>query len=156
MGGELKDGFCLPRLITSSSSYSLYAFYFSPPFLYFLALSSPPLIVSASSTGAPYHTSYVCPPPVSFLIMSVFHMLLTVNTRQEPICQAKCFLAAGWKACGADLKSGAICYLIGYAVCVDFSHRGEQGDNGTVSATSGIPQAVRKWKTTASQTFECL
>lgn len=23
----------------------------------------PPLIVSASSTGAPYHTSYVCPPP---------------------------------------------------------------------------------------------
>lgn len=155
MGGELKDGFCLPRLITSSSSYSLYAFYFSPPFLYFLALSSPPLIVSASSTGAPYHTSYVCP-PVSFLIMSVFHMLLTVNTRQEPICQAKCFLAAGWKACGADLKSGAICYLIGYAVCVDFSYRGEQGDNGTVSATSGIPQAVRKWKTTASQTFECL
>lgn len=83
-------------------------------------------------------------------------MLLTVNTRQEPICQAKCFLAAGWKACGADLKSGAICYLIGYAVCVDFSYRGEQGDNGTVSATSGIPQAVRKWKTTASQTFECL
>lgn len=100
-----------------------------------------------------HHTSA---PPVSFLIMSVFHMLLTVNTRQEPICQAKCFLAAGWKACGADLKSGAICYLIGYAVCVDFSYRGEQGDNGTVSATSGIPQAVRKWKTTASQTFECL
>lgn len=83
-------------------------------------------------------------------------MLLTVNTRQEPICQAKCFLAAGWKACGADLKSGAICYLIGYAVCVDFSYRGEQGDNGTVSATSGIPEAGRKWKTTASQTFECL
>lgn len=99
---------------------------------------------------------YTSAPPVSFLIMSVFHMLLTVNTRQEPICQAKCFLAAGWKACGADLKSGAICYLIGYAVCVDFSYRGEQGDNGTVSATSGIPQAVRKWKTTASQTFECL
>lgn len=154
MGGELKDGFCLPRLITSSSSYSLYAFYFSPPFLYFLALSSPHCFCIFNRSTISYIIRL--PPPVSFLIMSVFHMLLTVNTRQEPICQAKCFLAAGWKACGADLKSGAICYLIGYAVCVDFSHRGEQGDNGTVSATSGIPQAVRKWKTTASQTFECL
>lgn len=148
------------RQILSPTSHHLFLILFTLCFLFF---STVPLL-SCSFLPSPHcfcifnrsTISYVCPPPVSFLIMSVFQMLLTVNTRREPICQAKCFLAAGWKACGADLKSRAICYLIGYAVCVDFSYRGEQGDNGTVSATSGIPEARRKWKTTASQTFECL
>lgn len=70
----------------------------------------------------------------------------TVNTSRDPVCLAKCFLAAGWKACSIDSKSGAICYLIGWhgKLSVDFSYRGEQGDNGTVSATSGAAGARRR------------
>ena len=70
----------------------------------------------------------------------------TVNTSRDPVCLAKCFLAARWKACSIDSKSGAICYLIGWhgELSVDFSYRGEQGDNGTVSATSGAAGARRR------------
>lgn len=71
-----------------------------------------------------------------------------VNTPWDPVPPEKCFLAAGWKACGTDLKSGAICYLIGWyaELSVDFSYRGEKtgGDNGTVSATSGAAGA--RWR----------
>lgn len=83
---------------------------------------------------------------VFFLISSIPQMLHTVNTLQDLICLAKCFLAAGWKACSTDSKSGAICYLIGWhgELSVDFSYRGEQGDNGTVSATSGAAGARRR------------
>lgn len=70
----------------------------------------------------------------------------TVNTPEDPISLAKCFLAVGWKACSTDSKLGAICYLIGWhgELSVDFSYRGEQGDNGTVSATSGAAGARRR------------
>lgn len=83
-------------------------------------------------------TSLFHSPSFAFIIMSILQLRHTVNTLQDPICLAKCFLAAGWKACSADLKSGAICYLIGWhrELSVDFSYWGEQGDNGTVSATS--------------------
>lgn len=80
------------------------------------------------------------------LITSIPQILHTVNTPHDPICLPKCFLAAGWKACSTDSKSGAICYLIGWhgELSVDFSYRGEQGDNGTVSATSGAAGARRR------------
>lgn len=65
------------------------------------------------------------------------------------VCFAKWFLSAGWKASGTDLKSEAISYLIGWHVelSVDFSYRGEQGDNGKCVSNFLGCRALRKlWR----------
>lgn len=116
----------------------------SLPFLSPTSLLSPlPSLLLSPSLHFPSVSSF----HVFFLIMSTPQMLHTINTPWDPVCLPKCFLAVGWKAWSTDSKSWAICYLIGWhaELSVDFSYRGEQGDNGTVSATFGAAGARRRW-----------
>lgn len=96
---------------------------------------SPSFILSVTTPGLSWDSKVQSRLWSSFQLLMVAHSSHPADSKHS--VGKKRSLAARWKARSADLKSGAISYLIGWyaELSVDFSYRGERADNGTVSAT---------------------